>query len=1217
MSEPEPARGLRRGTELLLEAVALMATAERDGDYSVADRAAALLRQALAVTPEGAPQRLHHLSALGRVYRDQFRHLGRSAGLQAAIDAHRESLASTPPGDPQRAFRLFNLATVLSDRYELLDDVAALDESIHLLDEAVLADAGGAPLPVPARINLGQRLRDRWHRRGDPTDLDRAVEVLAAAAADPGAALIYATVITERYTERRTPADLDAAIEANRAAAAVAGRLPKGLADLARIGLAALLGQRYEDSHAPADLDAAISACRAAVDAAAGTDPAGLRRMLGGLLASRYELHRHRGDLAEALRLLRAAVVATDESVERALRLGELGHALGRRWADLDGVHTLRESRDVLAEAERLLPAGHPERPRLLSNLGEAQRELADAAGEPELLEPAVATLRAAVAASAADSPLLPRSLSNLGVALQALFARTQDLATLTEAIAVLRRALAAAPPGHPDRLIVLTNYGAALNRRVDLAVEGMTDATPTGGGPARVGADRDPPPPELERDARAAVTLLREAAELARHAADEERAPVVHTLALALVLRHRLTGNVADIDESVDLLRDVRAALPPSPPDGHRLYTNLGNALRLRIEAGRPGDDAAELLRMFRTAVASLPVWHPDRAMCLINLAGAVEAIAAVAPEGGDTTSPVGSAAGRGGVPAVDLAEAAAALREAAMIDAAPSLQRAQAAERWAAHAERVGDLVSALEGYTLAIELIDLVAWHGMDPDDQARLLRRFPRLAGDAAAVAIALDRPERAVELLEYGRAVLLTRAHDAGADLAALRATAPRLAGRLADLQAELDGLASARTGAAGGPERRHELATRRREALAEIRRLPGFDGFLRPPPFADLAAAAAGGPVVLVNVARRRCDALVVTHGRVELVPLPGLSDAELVPRASAFLAAVAEIGAAAVPGRETADDPTASGGPARDAAEPARRRAAARRRLAATLDWLWRVAAAPVLDALAPTARPPEGSTWLRLWWCPTGLLTLLPLHAAAPMEGRDGVLDRVVPSYTASLRALRRARDAAPAGGGPITSALVVGMPRTPGLADLPSVAREEDVVRRYLPHVTSLTGPAATPQAVLAALPRQPVVHLCCHGTQRLDAPTEGRLVLSGGPLQVRDLWRPAGTAAALAVLSACETVRGGAALADEALTLGTAFQLAGFRHVVGALWSISDALTARLSAELYAGLAVPGGIDPERAAPALHHAVRRLRAVLPGLPDLWAAYVHIGP
>ncbi len=117
------------------------------------------------------------------------------------------------------------------------------------------------------------------------------------------------------------------------------------------------------------------------------------------------------------------------------------------------------------------------------------------------------------------------------------------------------------------------------------------------------------------------------------------------------------------------------------------------------------------------------------------------------------------------------------------------------------------------------------------------------------------------------------------------------------------------------------------------------------------------------------------------------------------------------------------------------------------------------------------------------------------------------------------------------------------------------------------------------------------------------------------MAGGPLHVRDLWRPAGTTAALAVLSACDTVRGGAALPDEALTLGTAFQLAGFRHVIGALWAISDTLTVQLCEDLYAALAVPGGLDPERAASALHHAVRQVRAALPDLPELWAGYAHL--
>ncbi|MFI6264178.1 CHAT domain-containing protein [Micromonospora sp. NPDC051006] len=1243
-----PTAGAAAG--LFMEAVALMGDAERSGDYRVADRAAALLERALAVTPAGVPERLHYLSALGRVNRDQFRHLGRRRALQSAIDAHRESLESTPAGDPQRATRLFNLGNVLADRYELAGDAAALDESVQLLGDAARAAPAGTPLGVLVRVNLGQRLRERWRRRGEPADLDRAAQALALAAragTDPQIVALYASVAAERYTTGRDDEALDEAIEANQAALAGTGFVG-GLAGIARVSLAALLGERYERRGDPADLDSAIEAYRAAAEGGPGLDGMGadeLWHTVGKLLESRYQLHRRSGDLIEALRLLRAGVAAATDPVERAVRLGDLGYTLGRWHGDLAGVTTLRESRDVLTEAVRLLPAGHPKRPDLLNNLGNELRELADQAGEYELLAPSAAALRSAVAAVDPGSPALPRYLSNLGLTLQALFGRTEDLATLTESIAVLRRAVTAAGPGHPDRPAALTNYASALNRRVELAVN---RPLPAGGSGAT-----DP-----ERDARTAVEMLREALELApREAEPEEYARILGTFVLAQLLRHWLTGDAAALDEAITLPVREWDALPEASPDRYRLLTNLGNALLLRFRDSRSGRDAVRLLTVYRAAVAALPTGHPDRTMCLSNLAGAIETIARPPDEPDAARSAGGAAADRAAdragqpddvaLPVVDLAEAAEALRDAAAVEAAPSVLRAHAAARYAAHAAAAGDLPAALDGYATAIELIDLFAWHGMDPDDQARLLARFPGLAGDAAAVAIALGRPERAVELLEYGRGVLLTRAHDAGADLAVLRERAPRLADRLARVQSELDGFdpAPAWTASgpaapsfaeptspdfpgppsltgpavapipapAGGPERRHELATRRRELLAEIRRLPDLAGFLRPPPFADLAGAADAGPVVLVNVADRRCDALVVGAGRVDVVPLPELTAAELVVRAAVFLAAIAEVTGAPPGGVPPAPD----GAPVPTGAAAERDRVAARRRIIETLDWLWRVIAAPVLDTLDGATAPAPGSDRPRLWWCPTGVLTLLPLHAAAPLGADAGVLDRVVPSYTASLRALRRARDATPSAATPVNSALVVGMPQTPGLTDLPGVAREEVVVRRHLTHVRSLTGPAATPAAVLAALPERPVAHLSCHGTQDLTAPTRGRLALAGGALQVRDLWRPAGASAALAVLSACDTVRGGAALPDEALTLGTAFQLAGFRHVIGSLWSISDALTVQLCAELYAGLAVPGGIDPERAATALHDAVRQLRAALPGLPELWAGYLHIGP
>ncbi|MEU1844773.1 CHAT domain-containing protein [Micromonospora sediminicola] len=1151
---------------LAMQAVLLMGDAERTGRYAAADRAEALLRRAIDVTPPG-PERATYLSMLGRVHRDQFRHLGRSRALPAAIDAHRESLESTRADDAQRPTRLFNLGNVLSDRFEVDGDPATLDESRGLLREAA-ASATDPTVRALASGVLGQVLRHRWRIHGRPADLDEAVDAFGRArpAGDPRLAALHGIVLSERFLRDGSPADRDAGIDALRAAVGADTPLDAELAGPTWGGLAALLEDRYRaDESAPAagaDLDAALDAYRAAAGA---TGDDGLRHQVGVLLTHRYERGGDAGDLAEAVRLLRAGVAAADDPVVRGRRLADLGYALARGRPEHGAVDAWRAACDALTEAVALLPPGDPARHRSLNNLGNSLRERADQGDDPDLLERAAEALRAAVAET---DPRTPADyLSNLGLVLQARFAVTQDLATLAEAVAVLTDAVEAAPPGHPARAAALTNYGAALNRRAELAVDGT--------GPAAADAAR--------RDTDAAVAALREAVALADPTDPQEYAQSGGSLATALFLRHRTTGDTAALDETIDLLDGLTRAGPLRPADRHRALTNLGNALLVRHRATAAAGDAGAMLAAYRGAVDALPPEHPDRTMCLSNLATALEA----------TTAP-------GDAPD---ARARAALREAASVPAAPSSLRAVAAHRAARLADLADDLPAALDGYTAAIELLDLVAWHGMDPDDQARLLARFRGLATDAAAVAVALGDPRRAVEVLEYGRGVLLTRAHDATADLTALRAGAPDLAAAFSAVQTELDGFRPAGADTtprpAGGPppERRHALAERRRRLLAEIRALPGLDRFLRPPEFVHLAAGC--GPVALVNVGERRSDALVVAAGDVTVVPLPEVTPAEVAARTAQFVVAVAVLTGQAPPVAE----PAAS-----------RRVVAARAAVGRTLDWLWRAVAAPVLDVAAPPGEPGE---WQRFWWCPTGLLTLLPLHAAAPLDGGPGVLDRVVPSYTASLRALDRARRAVPDVPTPVDRALVVSLPHTPGLPDLPGAAHEARIVRGHLPYGGTLSGASATADAVVAALPGQPLVHLSCHGRQDLGDPLAGHLALSGGPLRVRDLWRPSGGAAALAVLSACETAQGGAALPDEVLTLGTAFQLAGFRQVVGALWSISDPVTVQLCADLYDALAVPGGVDPDRAAVALHHAVRGLRAALPGRADLWAAYAHLGP
>lgn len=81
-----------------------------------------------------------------------------------------------------------------------------------------------------------------------------------------------------------------------------------------------------------------------------------------------------------------------------------------------------------------------------------------------------------------------------------------------------------------------------------------------------------------------------------------------------------------------------------------------------------------------------------------------------------------------------------------------------------------------------------------------------------------------------------------------------------------------------------------------------------------------------------------------------------------------------------------------------------------------------------------------------------------------------------------------------------------------------------------------------------------------------------------------------------------------------LTDEAIHLASAFQLAGYRHVIGTLWPINDRLAARIAEAVYQGLASAGASG---AAAALHAATRRIRDERPDFPFHWAAHIHVGP
>jgi hypothetical protein len=57
--------------------------------------------------------------------------------------------------------------------------------------------------------------------------------------------------------------------------------------------------------------------------------------------------------------------------------------------------------------------------------------------------------------------------------------------------------------------------------------------------------------------------------------------------------------------------------------------------------------------------------------------------------------------------------------------------------------------------------------------------------------------------------------------------------------------------------------------------VEKARNIPGFEDFMEPKKFTKLANAARSGPVVVINVYKSRCDALIVMADSNEVINVP------------------------------------------------------------------------------------------------------------------------------------------------------------------------------------------------------------------------------------------------------------------------------------------------------------------------------------------------------
>ncbi|WP_266709997.1 CHAT domain-containing protein [Streptomyces sp. NBC_00102] len=1032
----------------------------------------------------------------------------------------------------------------------------------------------GIPADSPERLlvldGLGRRLLDRYTESYDLEDLHESAGIAREVLAQlpPGSPRLSSclgalgkALLLMYQVAGATSEECDEVVALCRRAVDARPEQP-GRAGY-DLGMALVL--RAQHVGRTEDLDEAIAVFTGALEAAGSPElVAVLRNSLSNALRARSVATGSRADLVAALGLVDQPLDSPEGPDGPQLPLLAPAMALFNRYMRDPRANKadLEEALRRLRRAESLMPPAHPDRPTALDDLGLVLMASYQHSGDPAQLNEAVTAHRESVALTREGHGSLGPRLLNLSVALSLRHQLTEDGADLREFQECRRRA-AELPDGGP------------ANRASALSSLGMGLAS---------GLERLPGPAARLDEA---VRLLRQA--LALTPEDDPMLPR-RRLNLAVALLHRIArgrrrDEVAEAREARRLADTAVATLPPGSPHLAGALTVAADARLLSPFALVSSSARAEVVALFRRALDATAADHPTRTQRLMNLGNALCFTGLRRRPGKEA-----------------LAEAAEHFRQAALEQQCPPAQRLAAAQAWGEARAEAGDWAGALDGHVVAVDLLHSVAPRHLVRADQEFQLSRRVGLGAAAAACAVRCGQPGLAVGLLEQARGVILSHTFDADSDLTRLREAEPDLADRFEELRAALDTATgsdgflseepSGPTGTGTGADERQRLAAAWHDLTATIRtEHPGLE-LLRPVrdwDESELRATAAAGPVVLVNVSPYGSDALIVTERAIEAVPLPDLDPRTTAKRRKAFESALLRIEA-----------PETSRKQSRKAQQDVRD----------TLAWLWRAVTGPVLERLPGTAR---------VWWSPGGLLGTLPLHAAAPADASPGALDRVVSSYTPTLRALHHARlrAARPAG----TGTLVVSVARAAGQAPLPGARREAEHLTRLIPRATLLADGSATHSAVVSALHGHAYAHFACHALGGPKRASDSRLVLHDHdehPLTVRDLARLRLPTVRLAYLSACATLQTSPELADEAVHIVSAFQIAGFPHVVGSLWHVDDAIGADVALSVYSSLnRGDGTLDVARTAEALHRAVHTLRDTYPRTPSLWACQVHAGP
>ncbi|KAA1477031.1 TPR-like protein [Dentipellis sp. KUC8613] len=1147
----------------------------------------------------------------------RFEQTGHLPDIDNAILALREALDIIPAQHEYVSKFLSNLAYLYEVRFDRSGILEDIDQSIAIREQ-LLAEVASDVSKQPDRlISLAVLLCSRFQHSGELADIDKAIllerEAISLVPESDASYFRYMShlgmALSIRFERKGQRVDLDESIAVQERTISLAPNDYPGKPNYYN-NFGGTLLRRFEYLGNLADIDRAISMGQRAVSLVSDGHPVKPEYLnnLSGSCAARFERLGNLSDLEQSIKAAENAISLAP--YPSAGLYSTLGAAYSSRFRRLGEPVDLDKAIECNKVSMSLAPEDHAAKPVYLNNLSISLRNSFLHLGQLTDIDAAILQEQQAVGITPPDHNDYPQYVGNLATMLSLRFLQLGESKDIDEAIALAERAVNATPKGHPampDRLITLANCFTRRYERFGTNA-GLDDA----------------------------ILAYREAVDLT---ADDDRMKPgrLNNLGGPLLRRFEHFGSPreADLELAISVLQKATALTQEGHAEMPLILGNLGMALRDRYEHRGRVEDIQESIAKLEQAVSLTPDGLSAKSRYLNNLG---DSFAAHFARSDNRTGSADKAI-------------EAFQTSAKSVGGSPSL-RLYAAREWAKICLK-RDGVPSLEAHTIVMSLVPRVVWLGSGISQRYEDVMSISGAVNEAAAAAIQLQDYTSALEWLEQGRAIVWGQMIHLRTPVDDLEATEPTLAKQLRDVSHQLEraGYPQSSGSVADTTDRlsvqqevdlQHKLAARWESLIETVRSLPGFENFLRPRTIAELSLAAQDGAIVVVNMHRSRCDALILRRApdvQLQHVALPRMSyqlGQDMRSLMHQMLSSSNVRQGESKPVRsQVSDELLLSPELWSKVTEPAVGDESEQERgsriasvgnmsvFERVLKILWLDLVKPIIDVLGHERKPDGalGETLPHVTWCGTGPMAFLPLHAAGIYDESDQaqkVFEYVVSSYTPSITPLLAVRSPTKQ---PLPKGiLAISQSHTPSKPALPGAIEELDAIKKLFDSsdASYLQEESATVASVINTMDERPWIHLACHGVQRADDPTKSGFCLEDGMLELSAIMEKSLQHAELAFLSACQTATGDEKRPDEGIHLAAGMLLAGYHSVLGTMWSIKDRDAPVVAGEVYRYLLQGDGErNSRRAAYALHRAVARLRATLQKNEFVrWVPFIHVG-